>query len=54
VKPAPVTLNLNIDGRTFAQALSDANNAYLGFPTQAPAADGMAQPYGGDHNFPSN
>ena len=24
-----------------------------GFPGQAPAADGMGQFYGGDHNFPS-
>jgi DNA topoisomerase VI subunit B len=45
-----IQLNLNIDGRTLAQAVSEANNAYLGFPTQAPAADGMGLPFGGDHN----
>ncbi len=48
----PVQLNLNIDGKTLAQALSESNNQYLGFPTQAPAADGMSQFYGGDHNYP--
>jgi hypothetical protein len=50
----PISLNLNIDGRTIAQALSTALQIYNGFPTQAPAADGMGQTYSGDHNFPSN
>ncbi|NPU23933.1 hypothetical protein [Bradyrhizobium denitrificans] len=47
----PVQLNLNIDGKTLAQALSESNNQYLGFPTQAPAADGTGQFYSGDHNI---
>jgi hypothetical protein len=49
----PLTLNLNIDGRTLASTVSDSQAALSGFPTQAPAADGMGQFYGGDHNFPS-
>jgi hypothetical protein len=53
-KLAPISLNLNIDGRTLAQALSTALATYNGFPTQAPSADGAGQHFSGDHNFPDN
>jgi hypothetical protein len=39
VKQPPVTLNLNIDGRTLSRALSEAGNPYEGYATQAPAGD---------------
>jgi hypothetical protein len=47
---APISLSLNVDGTTLARVMSEisANT----FTTQAPAADGMGQFYGGDHNFP--
>jgi hypothetical protein len=49
--PAPnITLNLNVDGRALGQAISESGVPYNGFPTQAPAADGTGQFYGGDHN----
>ena len=49
----PLSLNLNLDGRTLASALSTALTTFYQFPGQAAAADGMTQPYSGDHNFPS-
>ena len=48
----PLSLNLNIDGRTLAQAVSTALIALHGFPGHAPAADGLSQFMSGDHNFP--
>jgi hypothetical protein len=48
----PLSLNLNIDGRTLAQSISTAMGDLYGFPSQAPAADGAGQHYSGDHNFP--
>jgi hypothetical protein len=50
-KPQPITLNLNVDGRALASAVTDAMGNSTGFVTQAPAADGMGQFYSGDHNF---
>jgi hypothetical protein len=50
----PLSLNLNIDGRTLAQAVSTALMAVHGFPGHAPAADGLSQFMSGDHNFPDN
>jgi len=49
---AAIALNLNIDGRTLAQAVSTALMALHGFPGHAPAADGLSQFMSGDHNFP--
>ncbi|WP_407146234.1 hypothetical protein [Bradyrhizobium sp. ORS 86] len=49
----PISLSLNIDGRTLAQAVSDVLQSYYTFATQAPGADGTGQYYSGDHNFPS-
>jgi hypothetical protein len=48
----PLSLNLNIDGRMLAQAMSTALMTMYGFPGQAPAADGVGQFYSGDHNYP--
>lgn len=50
--PPNITLNLNVDGRALGQAISESGVPFNGFPTQAPAADGTGQFYGGDHNFP--
>jgi hypothetical protein len=49
----PISLSLNIDGRTLAQAMSDVLQSYYTFATGAAAADGVNQYYSGDHNFPS-
>ena len=49
----PLSLSLNIDRRTLAQAISTAFAALYGFLGQAPAADGMGQFNSGDHNFPA-
>lgn len=46
----PLSLNLNIDGRTLAQAMSTAILGLYGFPTAAPAADGMDSYSAGDHH----
>lgn len=51
VKPQPVTLNLNIDGRTLAQAISGVMASYYTFSTGAASADGLSQSFGGDHNM---
>ncbi len=48
----PLSLSLNIDGRTLAEAVSTALSAMYGIPGQAPAADGMGQVYSGDHKYP--
>jgi hypothetical protein len=50
----PLSLNLNIDGRTIAEAMSSALASLHTFPSQAPAADGAGQFYGGDHNYSGN
>jgi hypothetical protein len=50
----PLSLNLNIDGRTLAQTVSTALTTIYGFAGQAPAADGLSQFVGGDHNFSDN
>jgi hypothetical protein len=47
-----ITLNLNVDGRALAQAVTDVMGNQTGFVTQAPSADGVGQFYGGDHNYP--
>ena len=57
VKPAalpPISLSINLDGRTLAQAVSSSIATLHDFPTGAPAADGMAQPFSGDHNQSDN
>jgi hypothetical protein len=50
VKPQPITLNLNLDGHTLAQAVSGALQSYYNFGTGAAAADGTGQPFDGGHN----
>jgi hypothetical protein len=52
VKPQPITLNLNVDGRTLATAVAEQIANGSSVPTQAPAFDGMGQYVGGDHNHP--
>jgi hypothetical protein len=47
-----IALSLNIDGRQLAESVSTALATLNALPTQAPAADGMGQFYGGDHNYP--
>ena len=44
---APITLNLNIDGRTLATTLSEIGASIFQFSTQAPAADGIGIYNGG-------
>lgn len=52
-KAQPISLSLNIDGRTLAQAMSDQIADLLNFPTGAPAANGLQQWHDGDHNLSS-
>ena len=52
-KAQPISLSLNVDGRTLAQAISDQLESLYGFPTGAPAPDGVGRFYGGDHNYTS-
>ncbi|UGY15111.1 hypothetical protein HAP48_0042405 [Bradyrhizobium septentrionale] len=49
-KPSQISLSLQIDGRTLAQAISDELEALLGFPTGAPSPDGVGRWFDGDHN----
>jgi hypothetical protein len=51
VKPQPITLNLNVDGRALASAVTDAMGNQTGFSTQAPAADGLGIFGSGDHDY---
>ena len=51
IKPQPVSLSLNIDGRTLAQAVSEIQSALYEFPGGAPAANGLTAWNDGDHNF---
>jgi hypothetical protein len=50
-KPIQISMALDIDGRTLAQAISDQIDNLYGFPTGAPAADGSSRYFAGDHNF---
>jgi hypothetical protein len=52
LQPLVLNLNLNVDGRTLAESVSTSLATLNALPTQAPAADGMGQFYGGDHNYP--
>ncbi|WMT77452.1 hypothetical protein [Bradyrhizobium sp. Ash2021] len=49
---APIALTINLDGKPLAEAISTAQASLSEHPLQAPAADGMGQHYGGDHNWP--
>jgi hypothetical protein len=49
-KLPPISLSINLDGRTLAEALSRSYAARTSFPIQAPAADGSAMFFSGDHN----
>lgn len=51
MKPQPISMSLNIDGKTLAQAVSDQLANLYGFPTGAPAADGLGHYFAGDHNY---
>ena len=46
----PITLALNIDGRTMAQATIDSIDGMTTFPSQAPTPDGTGRYFAGDHN----
>jgi hypothetical protein len=46
----PVTLALNVDGRTMAQAMIDNIDGMTTFPSQAPTPDGTGRYFAGDHN----
>ncbi|MEY9460576.1 hypothetical protein ABH973_000989 [Bradyrhizobium ottawaense] len=50
-KARPLSIALNIDGRTLAQAVSDQLESLYGFPTVAPSPDGSGRYFAGDHNF---
>jgi hypothetical protein len=41
LKAQPITLSLNVDGRTLAQTLSDQLEYLYEHPTGAPSYDGM-------------
>jgi hypothetical protein len=41
-KPQQVSLSLNVDGRTLAQAVSEQLSALMLFPNQAPSGDGYS------------
>lgn len=47
----PISLSLNVDGRTLAQAISEQLENLYGFPTGAPSPDGASRYFAGDHNF---
>jgi hypothetical protein len=47
----PISLALNIDGRTLAQAISDVLTDKYAFPTGAPAPDGRRAWSDVDHNY---
>jgi len=49
-RPNGRTLNKH---RFVIRRVSTAMQVYAGFPTQAPAADGLTHPFAGDHNFRS-
>ena len=51
--PAPIQLNLNVDGRALASATSTALANMYAYPLQAPGADGLTNPRSPDDNFPS-
>jgi hypothetical protein len=50
----PLSISLNIDGRTLAQAVSSSLATLHDFPGGAPAADGMTHFNSGDHNQADN
>ena len=39
-KPQPISLSLNVDGRTLAQVMSEQLESLYGFPTTAPSSNG--------------
>ena len=39
-KPQPISLSLNVDGRTLAQSMSEQLESLYGFPTTAPSSNG--------------
>jgi len=41
-KPTPISLSLNVDGRTLGQAVSESLSELMLFPTGAPAANGWS------------
>jgi hypothetical protein len=49
VKVQPFSVSLILDSHVLAQAMTSAMASPFGFATQAPAADGMGQYFGGDH-----
>jgi hypothetical protein len=49
-----ISLSLNLDGRTLAQAVSDSLATLGEHATGAPAFDGTSQFVGGDHNHTDN
>ena len=50
-KPTPISLSLNVDGRTLAQAISEQLEQLYGFPTQAPSFDGSSLHAAGDDAY---
>jgi hypothetical protein len=50
-RPQPVSLSLNIDGRTLAQVISELQSSQYEFPGGAPAPNGLTAWNDGDHNF---
>ena len=51
IQPQPISLSLNLDGRTLAQAVSEIQSALYEFPGSAPAPNGLTGWNDGDHNF---
>jgi hypothetical protein len=54
VKPAPISLSLNVDGQLLAQTMTTMMMAAMGFPAQAPTFDGSGTFVGGDHQHSDN
>jgi hypothetical protein len=46
----PISLSLNVDGRTLAQAVSDLLDRSTTYPTGAPSPDGGGRHFAGDDN----
>jgi hypothetical protein len=54
IKPASISLSLNIDGSQLAQTMTQLMLGPYQFPTTAPAFDGAGSFVDGDHNHPDN
>jgi hypothetical protein len=54
IKPAPLTLSINLDGQLLAQTMTQMMLGPYSFPTQAPTFDGSGSWVDGDHQHSDN